>query len=111
MWSLDRLLSHADWTNRASNTHGYSGWWHIPLAHSSLALLPNESQSIVTAVAEDNLLNSYPLTVEFVGKVPGIGRLAQIVLKLPSNLPPAQEVRVSVSLRGKTSNKVRLRIK
>jgi hypothetical protein len=83
----------------------------IMLIADNFALLSNESHSIVTAVAEDNLLNSYPLTIEFIGKVPGFGRLTQIALKLPPNLPPGQEVRVSVSLRGKTSNKVRFRIK
>jgi uncharacterized protein (TIGR03437 family) len=43
--------------------------------------------------------------------VPGFDWLTQIVVKLPSNLPLGQEVRVTVTLRGQTSNKVRFRIK
>jgi hypothetical protein len=77
----------------------------IILFAANLGLLPGENQSAVTAVAEDEQMNSYPLTVEFVGKVPGFGWLSQIVVRLPSNLPLGQDVRVSVTLRGRTSNK------
>lgn len=83
----------------------------IMLIADNLAVLPGENQSAVTAIAEDSQLNTYPLTVEFFGKVPGFGRLTQIVAKLPSNLPSGQELQVKVTVRGKTSNKVKFRIK
>lgn len=83
----------------------------IMLFASNLGLLPDENPSAVTATAEDNQLNSYPLTVEFVGKVQGLGWMAQVVVKLPPNLPSGQDVRVSIALHGRTSNKVRLAIK
>jgi hypothetical protein len=70
-------------------------------------LLAGESASSVTARAEDAQLVSYPLTVEFVGIVPGFDWLTQIVVKLPDNLPANREFLVSITLRGKTSNKAR----
>ena len=55
--------------------------------------------------------NIFPLTVEFVGKVPGFDWLTQVVVSLPDNTPVNQTLFVSVTLRGKTSNKVRIRMK
>lgn len=74
-------------------------------------LLAGESASSVTARAEDAELISYPLTVEFVGIVPGFDWLTQIVVRLPDNLPTNREFLVSITLRGKTSNKARFRMK
>ncbi|HSE22810.1 MAG TPA: PQQ-dependent sugar dehydrogenase [Pyrinomonadaceae bacterium] len=72
-------------------------------------LLPGENISAVTARAEDAQLNTYPLTVEFVGKVPGYDWLTQIVVKLPDNLPVNQNLFVTITLHNQTSNKVRIR--
>jgi uncharacterized protein (TIGR03437 family) len=64
----------------------------------------------VTARAEDAALNVFPLTVEFVGKAPPFDWLTQVIVRLPDNLPADQPIFVSVSLRGQSSNKVRVRI-
>jgi len=77
----------------------------------NLDLLPSEDNTAVTARAEDSLLNAYPLTVEFVGKVPGYGWLTEVVVKLPDNLPSGQEVKVSITWLAQSSNKARLKIK
>jgi uncharacterized protein (TIGR03437 family) len=74
-------------------------------------LLPGETSSAVTATAEDAQLNIYPAPVEFVGKVSGFDWLSEVVVKLPDNLPPGQTIRVSVTLRGQTSNKATFRTK
>ena len=68
-------------------------------------------EEAVTARAEDAALNVYPLTVEFVGKVPGFDWLTQVVVRLPDNTPASQPIFVSVSLGGQTSNKARIRMK
>ncbi|MEK6283181.1 MAG: immunoglobulin domain-containing protein, partial [Acidobacteriota bacterium] len=73
-------------------------------------LQPGENVSAVTARAEDSLQVVHPLTVEFVGKVAGFDWLTQIVMKLPDGLPANTDVLVSITLHGKTSNKVRVRI-
>jgi hypothetical protein len=77
----------------------------------NLDLLPGENSSAVTARLEDASQNVFPLTVEFVGKVPGFNWLTEIVVRLPDNTPVNQTLNVSVTLRGKTSNKVKVRIK
>ena len=64
----------------------------------------------VTARLEDASLKTYPLTVEFVGKVPNFAGLTQVIVRLPDDTPTAQTLLVSVSLRGQTSNKARIRM-
>jgi glucose/arabinose dehydrogenase len=77
----------------------------------NLDLQQGENSSAVTARLEDASQNVFPLTVEFVGKVPGFDWLTEIVVRLPDNTPVNQTLNVSVTLRGKTSNKVRVRMK
>ena len=75
----------------------------------NLDLLPGEDTTAVTAQAEDSLLNAYPLTVEFVGKVPGYDWLTEVVVKLPDNLPTGDAL-ISITWHARTSNKARLKI-
>ena len=82
----------------------------IMLFGKNLELAPGETIAAITAKAEDALSNIYPLTVEFAAKPPGMDPLTQVVVKLPDNLPPGSTLLVSVTLRGQTSNKVRIRI-
>jgi uncharacterized protein (TIGR03437 family) len=82
----------------------------IMLFGINLELLPTEPITAIEVKAEDSLLNSFPLVVEFVGKPPGMEPLTQIVAKLPDNLPTGQTLSLSVTLRGQVSNKVRVRI-
>jgi hypothetical protein len=77
----------------------------------NLDLLPNEDKTAVTAQAEDALLNAYPLSIEFVGKVPGYVWLTEVVVALPDNLPSGQEVKVSITWHARTSNKARFKIR
>ena len=76
----------------------------------NMELQTGENASAVTVKAEDSLSLVYPMPVEFVGPVPGFDWLTQIVVRLPDNLPAGQTVLVSSTLRGKTTNKVRVRI-
>lgn len=82
----------------------------IMLFATDAELLLGENSSDLTAQAEDSLLVVYPLTVEFVGKVPGYDWLTQIVVKLPESISGNGDLLVRISLRGKVSNKVRIRI-
>jgi hypothetical protein len=83
----------------------------IMLFAVNLDLLPNEDSSAVTASATDALSNAYPLTVEFVGAVPGLTSFTEVVLVLPGNLPAGQEVLVSLTWHVRISNKARIRIR
>jgi len=77
----------------------------ITLFASALDLLPGEDISVVTAQVEDAGNTIYPVKVEYVGKVPGLDWLTQVVIRLPDDFLNAHDVLVSVSLRGKVSNK------
>ena len=83
----------------------------VMLFSVNLALLQGENSSAVTARAEDAMLNVYPMTVEFVGLVPNLAGVTEVIVLLPNNLPVGQDVLVTVTLHGQTSNKVRFRIK
>jgi uncharacterized protein (TIGR03437 family) len=78
----------------------------VMLFASGLELMPGENISVVTAQAEDSAYTIYPLTVEYVGKVPNFDWLTQVNVRLPDGLAGAGDVSVSVSLRGAVSNKV-----
>jgi hypothetical protein len=73
-------------------------------------LQPGENASAFTARAEDSLQVIHPATVEFAGSVPGFDWLTQLVIRLPDGLPSNTEVLASITLRGQTSNKVRVRM-
>jgi uncharacterized protein (TIGR03437 family) len=68
----------------------------------------NGNPSLVTAQAEDAQNRAYPLTVEFVGTVPGQDWLTQVIVILPAELTGAVEVRVHIDVRGTSSNKAPL---
>jgi hypothetical protein len=83
----------------------------IMLFAVDLDLLPSEDSSAVTARAEDAQMILHPLTVEFIGKLPGFEFLTELIVILPADLPAGQDVLVSVTYRTQTSNKVRIKIK
>jgi uncharacterized protein (TIGR03437 family) len=78
----------------------------IMLFAAGLELMPGENISVVTAQAEDSAHRVYPLTVEYVGRVPNFDWLTQVNVRLPEGLAGAGDVLVSVSIRGAASNKV-----
>ena len=82
----------------------------IILLAANADLLPGENGSALTAQAEDSLLMVYPLTVEFVGKVPGFDWLTEIVVKLPQSISGNGDLLVSITLYGRTSSKARIKI-
>jgi len=86
------------------------GRTRLSLFVMNLDLNPGENASSVTARLEDASLKVYPLTVETVGKVPGFDWLTQVIVRLPNDTPIAQTLFVSVSFRGQTSNKARIRM-
>jgi hypothetical protein len=77
---------------------------------TDLGLLPGENIEAVTAEAEDAAHVVYPLRVEFVNPLPELPQVSQIVLRLNGNLEEAGEALVTVTVHGRTSNKVRIGI-
>ena len=82
----------------------------VMLFATDIDLASVESVSAVAAQAEDSQNRVYPLGVEFVGRVPGLEWLTQVIVKLPDGLENVGEVRVSITVRGASSNKALLRI-
>jgi glucose/arabinose dehydrogenase len=83
----------------------------LSLFVSNLVLFPGENASAVTARFQDANVLVFPLQVEFVGAVPGVPGLSQVVVRLPANTPVNQSILVSVTLHGQTSNLARVRMK
>ena len=77
----------------------------IMLFATGLELMPGENISVVTAQAEDSAHRTYPLTVEYVGKISNLDWVTQVNIRLPDGLPSG-DILVSVSVRGALSNKV-----
>ena len=82
----------------------------LMLFANDAGLHPGENVSAFTAHAEDSLQVIHPVVIEFAGTVPGFGSLTQLVIRLPDGLPSNTDVLVSITLRGQTSNKVRVHI-
>ena len=91
-----------------TDTHNFSAdqRTRIILLADNINLSTGEDASVVTAQAQDSQGNTYPLTVEFVAKVPGNEWLTEVVIKLPSQMATTGDIWVSISLRGVPSNKV-----
>ncbi|MEK6282619.1 MAG: DUF4394 domain-containing protein [Acidobacteriota bacterium] len=82
----------------------------LMLFASNIELMAGENSSVITAQAEDSNGIVYPLTVEFVGKVPNFDWLTQINVKLPDGLSTdgifgPDYIWVTISLRGVEGNK------
>jgi len=77
---------------------------------SNLTLAQGDTAASVTAAAEDAALFQYPLTVEYVGAVPGQAWMTAIVLRLNDNLSDVGDVLVGISYQGLQSNRVRIGI-
>ena len=83
----------------------------IILFGMNLDLLPGETMTAVTARAEDPQMVNYLMALEYLGPVSSVPSVMQLIVKLPQNLPSGQQILVSVTLHGRTSNKVRIRIR
>ena len=77
----------------------------ITLLTRNLEITAGETVSPPIVQAEDAQHRIFALPVEFVGKIPGFNWLSQIVVRLPNELAAAGEVQITITFRGRTSNK------
>ncbi len=82
----------------------------ITLFAGNLTLLAGETASAVTADAEDGNHVHYPMTVEYVGAVPGFTWMTAVVMRLNDNLGDVGDVLIGITWHGATSNRVRVGI-
>lgn len=83
----------------------------VMLFAADVELGQGEGASAVTAQAEDSRQRTYPLMIEYVGKVPNLDRLMQVVIKLPAEVESAGDIWVNINVRGVVSNRVLISIK
>jgi CSLREA domain-containing protein len=122
--SLAPVLLTADGTDRAIaldsvtlirdpftelDDHNFSADHHTRVALFALhaQLQPGETQSAITAEAQDLGGNIFALTVESVRTVPGFDWLTQVVVRLPDVSQGgggSQDIKVRIRLRGQSSN-------
>lgn len=90
-----------------STAHNLSGdiRTRLTILARNIETLAGESVAPLTVNAQTAQHPSIALPVEFVGKVPGSSWLTQIVVRLPNELNETGEVQLSVSFRGRTSNR------
>jgi len=82
----------------------------VILFASNLNLLQGDTAAAVTADAEDGNHIHYPLTVEYIGSVPGFNWMTAVTVRLNDNLGDVGDVLVGINLHGAISNRVRLGI-
>jgi Calx-beta domain/WD40-like Beta Propeller Repeat len=82
----------------------------VSLFGTSLGLLPGETTAALNVQCDDGLGNTFTLPVEYLGVLPGVDSVWQLVVKLPDNPGNIQQLGVTVTLRGLTSNRATIRI-
>ena len=80
----------------------------VALFATNLVLTPG---LVVTAEATDSQLVVHQLQVEFVGSFPGFPELTQLNVRLPDGITVAGDLRIRITVNGKTSNVVRVGVK
>ena len=95
-----------------TNTQNFSAdqRTRISLFAVNVEVATGEPVSTIQAQAEDSLGNIFPLTIEFVGALPTLPWLKQVIVKLPDEIANKVEVRVSLKVRGLASNKVIIKV-
>ena len=76
----------------------------LMLLVANIDFLPGDDSSIVTVQARDAQNNAFVLPVEAVVKVPSFNLLTQVIVRLPDQLANLNQVTVTVTCRGQTSN-------
>src|SRR5207237_568264 len=86
------------------------GFLIIPSLLFSMWQLGADGPSIVTAQADDGEGHTFPLAVEWVGRLPGFDWITVVVAKLPDELTGAAQALISVNAHSQTSNQVSVAI-
>jgi len=82
----------------------------IAIFATGLDLLAGEGASAFTADAEDSTRTRYPLTVEYVGQVPGFTGITMVIVRLNDAMGDLGDVLLRLNLHGASSNRVRVAI-
>src|SRR5207302_347462 len=78
----------------------------LMLLSANLDLGPGDGPSIVAAQADDGKGHTYPLTVEWVGRLPNFDWITVVIAKLPDELANTDHALISVAAHNQLSNQV-----
>jgi hypothetical protein len=107
--ALDSVLGLAEpFNGQAPVAFGSDARTRLMLFATNLTLASGETAAAVTAEAEDATRTRYPLTVEYVGTVPGQTWMTAVVMRLNDSLGDVGDVLVGITYHGMTSNRVRV---
>ena len=82
----------------------------LMLLSANLDLEPGDGPSIVTAQADDGKGHTYPLPVEWIGRLPSFDWITVVIAKLPDELLGADQALISVTAHNQSSNQVSVSI-
>jgi len=82
----------------------------LMLLSANLDLQPGYGPSIVAAQADDGKGHTYPLAVEWVGRLPSFDWITVVIAKLPDELSGADQALISVTAHNQSSNQVSVSI-
>lgn len=94
------------------NSHNFSSdqTTRLMLLSANLDLKPGDGPSTVSAQADDGKGHTYPLVVEWIGRLPSFDWITVVIAKLPDELLGADQALISVSAHNQTSNQVSVSI-
>jgi hypothetical protein len=78
----------------------------VMLLVANADLQPGDPTSIISAQADDGQGHTYPLSVEDIGRLPDLDWITQLVARFPDELANANQVLITVNVRGLNSNQV-----
>jgi beta-glucanase (GH16 family) len=91
---------------RSSNNFSADQTTRLMFLSANLDLQPGDDASIVTAQADDGKGHTFPLNVEWVGRLPNFDWITVVIAKLPDQLLGADQALISVAAHGQSSNQV-----
>jgi beta-glucanase (GH16 family) len=83
----------------------------VTLLATNFDLRPGDTTAIVTSQAQDSSGTIYPLSVEYVGRVPEFDWITQVVVRLPDGITGPSDLLVSINARGSLSNQALISVK
>ena len=106
--ALDSVNFNRDPFSVKNNLFNFSSDQHtrLLLLSANLDLQPGDGPSIVTAQADDGQGHAYPLSVEWIGRLPNFDWITAVVARLPDELANTNQALVSVTAHNQTSNQV-----
>jgi beta-glucanase (GH16 family) len=91
-----------------TNTYNFSSdhTTRLMLLSANLDLQPGDGPSIVAAQADDGNGHSFPLVVEWVGRLPNFDWITVVIAKLPDELANANQALINITAHNQSSNTV-----